>query len=302
MRPSPAERAWQVQTAGVIVFMVGLGVSCTSPLSNPTPHASLISPGATVDATPAIRTYSPTLTTTRKPSGGPTDTQPPVETPDPTASATATPASSAAVPADIVAGKRASDDFWRPLEFGCFFGFFDIPRSLREVYDEADIVLTGRMVDLRARSLMGGDTVAIYAVISPTEVIRGGPALRNGTTETLPVLIGWKTMSVFEQLRSRIPDHDHLWFIYGGTAGHYGTVNDSRVAVLREINGTVRVIEPRSITERYGSDHYPVTLEGTSFEELLDRVREIAINDERGAGRADSERPELAGSQSHLAC
>jgi hypothetical protein len=75
-----------------------------------------------------------------------------------------------------------------------------------------------------------------------------------------------------------MPSHDHLWFIVGpgDFPDTYLTTDYTQVSVLREIDGLVRVIMPDSIALAYEPTQFPVPLEGTDFEELVESIRELA--------------------------
>lgn len=55
----------------------------------------------------------------------------------------------------------------------------------------------------------------------------------------------------------------------------YFATNDYQ-GVLRNINGAVRVIGTQELIDVYGPDHFPLPLEGTDFELVVDQVRLLA--------------------------
>ena len=121
--------------------------------------------------------------------------------------------------------------------------------------------------------------------ISITEVLKGDPVSREaGTVEAQ---IGFGSAADLDELRSSLPLHDHLWFLVhestrdpGGylaeESNTYYPTDYQQVSVLRDIGGMVEVIMPESIANAYSRRQFPVPLDGTSFEELVNRVRLVA--------------------------
>jgi hypothetical protein len=71
-----------------------------------------------------------------------------------------------------------------------------------------------------------------------------------------------------ETLRSDLPPNVHLWFLkYAEDIDAYYATDYPQISVLRDIGSVVRVIAPRRITSAYSDQHFPVPLDGTSFED-----------------------------------
>jgi hypothetical protein len=208
-------------------------------------------------------------------------------------------------PPEFVAGLEASDAFWNSWFDDCWFGAFDLPPSLAAVYASADIVVRGRIVDLYIGEYwqMSGvdyqDPLA-YVRVEVGEILKGEPAWR--TRGYVEVGIG-HGFDALESIRVKLPDHEHLWFLTWD--GEREPPNDSAIApyayyapdymiptILRNIDGKVQVINSDTLKRAYGKDQFPLPLDGTSFEALLERVR--ALGDARVASLHHPERQSLA--------
>lgn len=172
-----------------------------------------------------------------------------------------------------VAGLAASDRFWAHWYESCWFGAFPIVSSLEEITRQSDLVILGTITDLYVR--FESDWQPAYAKVLITDVLKGEPVSREaGTVE---VQIAFASADL-EEIRSRLPRHNHLWFLINeeGHESTYQTTDYPQVSVLRDIGGVVEVIMPEAIANAYSRRHFPVPLDGTSFEELVDKVRQIA--------------------------
>jgi hypothetical protein len=181
-----------------------------------------------------------------------------------------------------VDGLRASNLFWDNFYETCWFGAFPIVSSLREITAQSDLVVRGTIVDLYGvlRNDAGFETA--YAKVLMGEVLKGSPVTRKpGEDNVIHVIVG--SGYELERLRSSLPAHDHLWFLkQDGSAATYFTTDYEQMSLLREIDGFVRVLSPDYTKRVYSARHYPVPLEGTDFEELVERVREI-VNTPQGS-------------------
>jgi hypothetical protein len=242
--------------------------------------------GASPDPSAAVEpSPSPTGSPTASPSPEATPTPPASTSPEP--SAVPTPS----VAPSHVAGRDASNRFWNDWYDTCWFGAFPVPNSLREMVASSDVVLRGPIADL----FEGGPPMwpVAYAAVEPLEVLKGDPVLRAGGT--VAVGIGRPHGSLAE-IRSQLPDHDNLWFMKrDGQTDRYYPTDYVQISVLRDIDGEVRVIWPRAIRDAMSGDHYPLPLEGTDFEELVQRVRDLTDESARHGSYAvlrDALRPE----------
>ena len=145
--------------------------------------------------------------------------------------------------------------------------------SLAEITIESDLVIRGTIRDAYS-DWRGGDAYDSYANVSIEEVLKGVPESREA--DTVDVGIGYLS-SPIDGLRSSLPEHDHLWFLIRDEDRHgtYYTTDYVQVSVLRDIGGVVEVIRPEAIGNAYSPRQFPVPLDGTSFEELVDQVRQL---------------------------
>lgn len=143
--------------------------------------------------------------------------------------------------------------------------------------------MRGRITDLYVR--FESDWQPAFAKVSIIDVLKGEPVSRE--TGTVEVQIGFG--SDLEELRSSLPAHDHLWFLIHEDSANSDPARQSEIAgytyyptdypqvsVLRDIGGVVEVIMPEAIANAYSRRHFPVPLDGTSFEDLVDQVRQLA--------------------------
>jgi hypothetical protein len=271
-----------------VVLVLQLLTGCAYIGSGESPEASIDQPSASPNDTP-IPTFS--LEPTESPEAtatvmATTPTAPPSAEPTPLPSPS------------FVEGMAASDQFWNTFYETCFFGAFRIPSSLDEVVRHANVVMRGEIVDMHEAQV--GHFTVVNASVAPAEVLKGEPVVRgNGTVK---IQIGYDAQNV-DQLRSQIPDHDQLWFLQPTEdgAGYYPD-GYLQLSVLRNIDGTVRVIWPDAIARAYSPHHYPVPLEGTNFEDLLVRVREIVSNRSSGTSLALKTQPSRTELQGLFAC
>jgi hypothetical protein len=245
---------------GTIALATILVLGCTN-AADPT-----TSPDLTADPTAEI--HRPTDDPTDQPSPTPIATAIATRTPRPTDSPPPPP------PA-FVEGREASDLFWENFYAECFFGAFRIPKSLKEMAAQSNLVISGTIVDLYTYPRNGSGYQGVVAIVAIGEVIKGEPVIRRtGDPDVVHVIIG--NGYDMDHLRSSLPGHDNLWFLtQNGDAATYYSADYLQLSVLREIDGSVRVIRPNWIRRLYDADHYPVPLEGTNFAELVERVREI---------------------------
>ena len=249
--------------------------------------------GANGSASPEATSPAPSVATSASPSPPPSETAPTNPTPIPSVDPTPTPSQTppdatshrpTAAPTTCcespspspsqVAGLAASDRFWAHWYESCWFGAFPIVSSLEEITSQSDLVVRGTIIDLYSRNQ--GIYQLAYLRVSITEVLKGEPMSRDdGTVE---VQIGLGSSSDLEELRSTLPRHDHLFFLVHDDDNEYSyyTTDYEQVSVLRDIGGVVEVITPEAIAGAYSARHFPVPLDGTSFEELIARVRELA--------------------------
>jgi hypothetical protein len=195
----------------------------------------------------------------------------------------------------FVAGREASDAFWDMTFNDCFFGGFRFPSSLAEMVAASEVVMRGPIVDIyvvweEGASPSSEDIPRSHLAVKPIEILAGSPELDPDGN----VRVTFGRTGDVEGLRSRLPGHDNLWFLKGTHVYYFADY--PQISLLRDMGGKVRVIRPRAIANSFSERHYPVPLEGTSFEDLMERVRRLTS--ERGrqvsfASLADGGKPNV---------
>jgi hypothetical protein len=175
-----------------------------------------------------------------------------------------------------VEGRAASDRFWSNFYDTCFFGAFEISSSLSEITSESDLVVRGTIPDLSVIHREGFFSVE-HVTLQVSEVLKGTGQADPGDILEIRVRGGYGV----DDLRAMIPAHDHLWFLEDSEdfPGSYYSTDYEQVSVLRGIDGVVQVIMPNAIANAFSRDQYPIPLDGTSFEELLQRVRDLVTSE-----------------------
>ncbi|MEX2547996.1 MAG: hypothetical protein WD830_09450 [Chloroflexota bacterium] len=183
-------------------------------------------------------------------------------------------------------GLAASDRFWANWISDCWFGIDPLPSSIAELVSDADLVIRGPIADLYVGEYWSGSPRGplAYAKVAIDELLKGEPVSREaGFVE---VQMG-HAPSDLEEVRAKIPAHDHLWFLDYEDRERPYPMNQSpilgfvyyapqdMVTVYREIGQVVRVIGPELIRRAYGNRNFLFTLDGTDFEELVEQVREV---------------------------
>jgi hypothetical protein len=176
---------------------------------------------------------------------------------------------------------------------GIHYGLHYEPESLAEQFEIADLVVRGPIADLYIGEYWLSHPEEqpyplAYIRIDVQEVLKGEPVSRTGGD--VEVQVG-SAGSDLETIRAALPTHDNLWFLMG-PSGYEGrdwppqseseiapyafvTTNDYQ-GILRNIDGTVQVVAPGALNALYGPDYFPSALDGTSFQSLLEKVREIS--------------------------
>jgi hypothetical protein len=164
--------------------------------------------------------------------------------------------------------------------------------SLQENIVIAHLVIRGHITELHIGETFDlgaelGKVQVAYAKVAIAEVLKGSPVSREpGFVE---VQLGRTSLETVDKLSGKLPQHDNVWFLM-----HVETIRprtpptDSEIApfayfpsndlqgVLRDIDGRVKVIKPEW-TEKIavlGRGHFPLPHQGTSFEDLVDQVRQ----------------------------
>jgi hypothetical protein len=194
-------------------------------------------------------------------------------------------------------GLRASDEFWDPLYDTCWFGaaFFPSP-TFAEMVEQSDLIIVGRIDDMYiGEHWDGGDGYLwplVYMRVAISDTLKGEARSRDpGTVE---IQMAYAYADDLDKMRSRLPAHEHMWFLQLEDASDRGPQNQSPIAgfayystdypqtsILRNIHGSVEVIKPDSIARALTPQSFPVPLDGTDFEAVVERVRDMAA----GSGR-----------------
>lgn len=185
-----------------------------------------------------------------------------------------------------------SDDFW---DHWAVFPHFKPPflaTSVAENVEFAHLVIRGHIVDVYIGEeieysdpdLPPSQAVA-YVTVAIGEVLKGAPVSR--TPGYVEVQLGYSPPEL-DGIRANLPQHDALWFLmHEETIRPRPPEHDSEIApfayfgsndlqgVIRNVDGDVRVIKPNWIKRVFGKDFFPLPLEGTSFDDLVDQVRGI---------------------------
>jgi hypothetical protein len=186
-----------------------------------------------------------------------------------------------------------SDAFWNPISEAqppvMRDWMFD---SVEQLAGFADLVVLGRVTDV----FIGEEWVFVegepgqpflYARIAIDEVLKGHPVTRQpGYVEFQLTILG---LDDGPPGPGTVPEGQALFFLsheatYRETRGlsprtteiaPYAYFDAAPEAVMRDLDGSVRLIEPGQMAEVYGEDYYPLLLEGTSFDQLLLRIRDL---------------------------
>jgi hypothetical protein len=204
----------------------------------------------------------------------------PIVTPAPTPTCCAT--FSTPVPGETLAESNAFWNDWADPPFGR-------PRpdatSIRDAVDLSDLVIRGHIVDIYIGEYWttGGRHVPeVYVKVQINELFKGSPVSR--TQGYVEIGLGSLDPAGVDGLRIALPQHDNVWFL----KYEPGPATRSEIApyeyiplngqqgVLRDINGKVRLVKPQYLIDSLGPDAFPLPLEGTSFDSLIEQLRAIA--------------------------
>ncbi len=201
------------------------------------------------------------------------------------------------------AERELSDAFWnayvRSTPYPDFREWWF--QSVEDMADAAHLVVVGRIAEVYVGEMWVGhpdfpsDPFA-YARIAVDEVFNGEPVSREpGSIEQQLGLVGtaWEPPEATD-----IPHGRALFFLMHEATYLEGREQPPRTSdiapfayfdpapesVMRDIGGLVRIVEPDGMLHMYGSDYYPLSLEGTSFDDLVDRLRQHL----GGASKGDS--------------
>ncbi|MDQ3673929.1 MAG: hypothetical protein M3365_06105 [Gemmatimonadota bacterium] len=263
-------------TAAILVLIVAaLALSRPAPAPGPAGALGTLEPTAVAAASPQ---ETPTAPVGATPSP-----------PGPSASHTVAPCCPASpTPSDDRDVER-SDLFWdrwlQPVHVD--LGAWDAA-SLAEATQMADLVVRGRMTNIYIgeywQAVEGQDPYPLaYATVEIDEILKGDPVSR--TLGAVEVQLG-RTVPDLNEVRALLPAHDHLWFlIFEPDQRPRTPPNQSDIApfvyyatneyqgILRDIGGVVRVIGRDILVETLPNDYYPLALDRTSYDLVVEQVR-----------------------------
>jgi hypothetical protein len=238
--------------------------------------------------------------------GGPATSITPTQTPSDSPGASPTTANSTHVavattrtsepgstPGPYISEHERSELFWAGVShFGLYGQTYD---SLVELTRAAELVVRGSVTDFRPGVIqpfgadlpgnLGAPLRTVFGIVTIDEVLKGEPVSR--TTGTIEVAeLGWPDMSVAD-----LPQDEVILFVMNHAQQrvdlgvppskdpddrfHYERPNGYQ-CVLRNVDGNVEIIEgPRGWKEAFGP--FPSQLDGRRFEDVVDRVRQIAL-------------------------
>lgn len=183
---------------------------------------------------------------------------------------------------NALTARERSDVFWTPLSFGG-----DAPQwpTLREVVEASDLVVRGRVTDVRLGRKTGGAGALqfVLTTVKLVEVLKGTPETQRQDT----IVVEWPLSdgTDVQELESQMPDHETTFFLYNQgsiarRAMHPEDVDEYRYqytvvsadqGALRDIAGVAHAIRPPD-----DPSWFPGTFEGQPYERLLERTRIVA--------------------------
>ncbi|CAN5769617.1 hypothetical protein BH24CHL5_BH24CHL5_04590 [soil metagenome] len=243
-------------------------------------------PGRTTKVTPL-----PVGTLVALASAQPAPTNPIEASPSPTFSAT--PDGAVAQTPAVDEALAASDGFWnRWVDPPRLFQFE--AESLADVTRQADLIIRGRVTDLYIGEYWRGrpeekPSPVVYVRVQISDVLQGEPVSR--TPGYVEIQLGSPAgPEEVEDYRARVPAEDSLWFLMYGPNFKERTLEPQRSSelakfvyirfnhyqgMLRDIDGLIRVVRPDFVALYGGDKFFPLPLDGTDFEEVVDQVRDL---------------------------
>jgi len=191
-------------------------------------------------------------------------------------------------------GLAASNVFWANFTEPIRGEFSFDAKSLAQATEQADIIVRGTMSELYVGELWTIDDFSYplhYVKVRVSELLKGElHAREDGYVE---VQMGTVDEERFDALRTSVPQHDGLWFLmyepdWAGRGDSpmasaeiapyaYFLTNEYQ-GMLRDIDGSVRLVQPDDLERVFGSDYFPLDLEGASFAEVVEETRELLAN------------------------
>ncbi len=181
-----------------------------------------------------------------------------------------------------------SDRFWDPLTYHASGYWF---RSLGDMAEAADLVVTGRLVSVRPGRhviVSADDPEAtadfVTARVAIDEVLKGTPESRDAGQIDLELFL--PDPRRLDEVVANVPQEQQLLFLVNGAAssrreGHppeyqeqlrYTYIGVSAQGILRNIDGNVKRLPPAVIEDL---EEFPTELDGADFDEIVDRVRQV---------------------------
>ena len=186
--------------------------------------------------------------------------------------------------------RERSDWYWGSVsDFEMYSFRYD---SLSEITTDAHLVVVGRVVDVQLGQVEPFESAAevpssmpvVFGVVAIDEVLKGEPEMQVAG-QILVARLGRTGMSAADLPRGRVLlflKNYALWRSEGGyevspdaADRFYYTRPNGYQCVLRDIDDTVRIVDgPDGWEAALGP--FPSQLDGRPFEEVLDRVKELA--------------------------
>lgn len=286
-RPSTSSFVRAVLAYGGVAILVGACAVHTGQGSPSIPVASL---RPSIDATlgtPAIGQGSPA------PSTGASSLPSVSSLPSPTVGITPQPSLSSPTPASgPLVSVEAHDRLWDPfVDLGPPIGLPYGLRSVRDATELADLIIRGSITDLYiGEQWIGapddpGEPFA-YLTVQIHEVLKGDPVSRTDGAAEVQFGFGY---GEFDTLASEpMPTGEYVWFLLHEATQRendgllprdseiypfaYYIPNEVQGVVLNA-NGNAEVVLADRFKGSWGTERFPMTIRGQSFEGVLEEVR-----------------------------
>ena len=132
-------------------------------------------------------------------------------------------------------------------------------------------MIRGSILEIGTANTLGYSTMSLKVL--PSEVLEGEPITHPDGTISVEIGIDYEA----SQVPRSVPDHENLWFLTtDNESARYFVTDYAQMSIVRNIDGVARIIKVESVISAYSRNVFPAQFEGTDFEELVQRVRELA--------------------------
>jgi len=204
--------------------------------------------------------------------------------------------SSPAAPSGPLVNVELHDRFWDPfVDLGPPIGLPYGLRSVRDATELADLVIRGSITDLYIGEQWIGapdepPEPLAYLTIQIQEVLKGEPASRTDGAVEMQFGFGYSPDDFDVVASEPMPTGEYLWFlIHEATqrADDGQPARDSEIfpfayyspnevqGVVLNANGAAEVVLAERFEGSWGTDRFPMTIRGQSFESVVDEVRSL---------------------------